>query len=107
EPSRGETLHLEVEPLALALSLADQVLGRDDVALETEGEGVHAAVARGRIRLAVQHPAAGLADLELVTRKRVFRDGEQREPESSSVMTIITRFPMPWPPYSSGTDMPK
>ena len=27
--------------------------------------------------------------------------------ESSSVMTIITRFPMPWPPYSSGTDMPK
>ena len=27
--------------------------------------------------------------------------------ESSSVMTIITRLPMPWPPYSSGTDMPK
>ena len=27
--------------------------------------------------------------------------------DSSSVMTIITRFPMPWPPYSSGTDMPK
>ena len=27
--------------------------------------------------------------------------------ESSSVMTIITRLPMPCPPYSSGTDMPK
>jgi hypothetical protein len=27
--------------------------------------------------------------------------------ESSSVMTIITRFPIPCPPYSSGTDMPK
>ena len=27
--------------------------------------------------------------------------------ESSSVVTIITRFPIPCPPYSSGTDMPK
>jgi hypothetical protein len=27
--------------------------------------------------------------------------------DSSSVMTIMARLPMPWPPYSSGTDMPK
>ncbi len=27
--------------------------------------------------------------------------------ESSSVVTIITRFPMPPPPYASGTAMPK
>jgi hypothetical protein len=27
--------------------------------------------------------------------------------ESSSVMTIIARLPMPCPPYCSGTDMPK
>jgi hypothetical protein len=27
--------------------------------------------------------------------------------DSSSVMTTITRLPIPCPPYSSGTDMPK
>ena len=27
--------------------------------------------------------------------------------DSSSVMMIIGRLPIPWPPYSSGTDMPK
>ena len=57
----GEALHLEIEALALARRLADQVLRRHEVALEAERERMHAAVARAcdrPCRAARRHPAA-------------------------------------------------
>jgi hypothetical protein len=76
---RGEALHLEVEALALAGGLADQVGGRHEVALEAEREGVHAPVSGRRIRLAMENAATRLAHLELVTRERILRHDEERE----------------------------
>ncbi len=70
EPTGREALHLEVEALALAAVLADEVRRRHEVALEAERVGVHAAIARRAIRLAVQHAAARLLHLELVTGER-------------------------------------
>src|SRR5207253_3451655 len=68
EPSGGEALHLEVEALALAGLLADQILRRDEVALEAEREGVHAAIAGRGVGLAVEHAATRLALPVLETR---------------------------------------
>src|SRR5262245_4202157 len=79
EPAGREALHLEVEALALAALLADEVRRRHEVALEAEGVGVHAAIARRAIRLAVQHAAARLLHLELVAGERILRDDEQRQ----------------------------
>src|SRR5205823_14165216 len=71
EPAGCEAGHLEVKALPLPLRLADQVLRRDDVVLEAEREGVHAAVAGCGVRLSVQHAAPELAHLELVARERI------------------------------------
>ena len=79
QPACGESLHLEVEALPLAGLLADQILARDEVALEAEREGVHAAVAGRGIGLPVQHAAVRLAHLEFVAGERVLRHDEERE----------------------------
>src|SRR5262249_58094518 len=79
EPAGREPLHLEVETLALAALLADEIRRRHEVALEAEGVGVHAPIARRAIGLAVQHAAARLPHLELVARERILRDDDQRQ----------------------------
>ena len=85
QASGGEALHLQIEPLPFPVLLADQILGGDDPVLEAERERVHAAVARGRVGLPVQHTAARLAHLELVAREAVLRHDEEREPARTAL----------------------
>ena len=52
ETPGGEACHLQIEALAEAAFLADEVLRRDEEVVEHEREGVHAAVAGRGVGLA-------------------------------------------------------
>ncbi len=69
--------HLQIKSTMAPLLLADETVSRQKKLLVVHREGVHAAIARGRIRLGMQRSPMELLDDEIMPVKAFFFEEEE------------------------------